>query len=61
MLQPARTKYRKQMKGRMKGLAYRGSDLSFGEYGLKALAHLAATDRSQPEAGVRASVLGPTQ
>ena len=37
MLQPARTKYRKQMKGRMKGLAYRGSDLSFGEYGLKSL------------------------
>jgi len=37
MLQPARTKFRKQMKGRMKGLAYRGSDLSFGEYGLQAL------------------------
>ena len=37
MLQPARTKFRKQMKGRMKGLAYRGSDLSFGEYGLKAI------------------------
>jgi large subunit ribosomal protein L16 len=37
MLQPARTKFRKQMKGRMTGLAYRGSDLSFGEYGLQAL------------------------
>jgi large subunit ribosomal protein L16 len=37
MLQPARTKFRKQMKGRMKGLAYRGSDLSFGEFGLQAL------------------------
>src|SRR3954469_5973603 len=37
MLQPARTKFRKQMKGRMKGLAYRGSALNFGEYGLKAL------------------------
>lgn len=37
MLQPARTKYRKQMKGRMKGLAHRGSDLSFGEYGLRAV------------------------
>lgn len=36
MLQPRRTKYRKQMKGRMKGLAYRGNELSFGEYGLKA-------------------------
>lgn len=37
MLQPSRTKFRKQMKGRMKGLAYRGSDVSFGEYGLKAV------------------------
>ncbi len=37
MLQPARTKYRKQMKGRMKGLAYRGSDLNFGEFGLQAM------------------------
>lgn len=36
MLQPARTKFRKQMKGRMTGLAYRGSELSFGDYGLKA-------------------------
>jgi len=37
MLQPSRTKFRKQQKGRMCGLAYRGSDLNFGEYGLKAL------------------------
>jgi large subunit ribosomal protein L16 len=37
MLQPARTKYRKQQKGRMKGLAYRGSDLNFGEFGLQAM------------------------
>jgi len=36
MLQPSRTKFRKQMKGRMKGLAYRGSDLNFGAYGLQA-------------------------
>ena len=34
MLQPARTKYRKMMKGRMPGKAYRGSSLSYGEYGL---------------------------
>ena len=34
MLQPARTKYRKMMKGRMRGKAYRGSDLNNGEYGL---------------------------
>ncbi len=36
MLQPARTKYRKMMKGRMRGKAYRGSDLHQGEYGLQA-------------------------
>ena len=34
MLQPARTKYRKMQKGRMGGAAYRGSKLSFGEFGL---------------------------
>src|SRR4051794_22279482 len=37
MLQPARTKYRKMQKGRMPGKAYRGSDLSFGEFGLMTL------------------------
>jgi large subunit ribosomal protein L16 len=36
MLQPARTKYRKMMKGRMPGRAYRGSELAFGEFGLMA-------------------------
>ena len=36
MRQPARTKYRKMMKGRMRGKAYRGSDLNQGEYGLQA-------------------------
>jgi large subunit ribosomal protein L16 len=36
MLQPARTKYRKMQKGRMRGKAYRGSDLHNGEYGLAA-------------------------
>ena len=36
MLQPKRTKFRKVMKGRNRGLAQRGSDISFGEYGLKA-------------------------
>ena len=34
MLQPKRTKFRKQMKGKMRGLAYRGSDVSFGDYAL---------------------------
>ena len=36
MLQPKRTKYRKQQKGRNRGLARKGSSISFGEYGLKA-------------------------
>ncbi|QJD31059.1 50S ribosomal protein L16 [Methylococcus sp. ANG] len=36
MLQPKRTKYRKQHKGRNTGLAIAGSKVSFGEYGLKA-------------------------
>ena len=38
MLQPKKVKHRKQMKGRTRGKAYRGSDLSFGDYGLQALA-----------------------
>ena len=37
MLQPKRTKYRKQQKGRMKGLAQRGHRLSSGTFGLKSL------------------------
>jgi large subunit ribosomal protein L16 len=36
MLQPKRTKFRKQMKGRNRGLASRGSKVSFGEFGLQA-------------------------
>jgi large subunit ribosomal protein L16 len=36
MLQPKRTKFRKQMKGRNPGLAYRGSDVSFGDFALQA-------------------------
>jgi large subunit ribosomal protein L16 len=36
MLQPSRTKYRKQQKGRNTGIATRGNKVSFGEYGLKA-------------------------
>ena len=36
MLQPKRTKFRKQMKGRMTGLAYRGSEVSFGDFALQA-------------------------
>lgn len=37
MLLPKKVKFRKMMKGRMTGKAYRGSSLSFGEYGLKAM------------------------
>jgi len=37
MLQPARRKYRKEQKGRNKGLATRGASVSFGEFGLKAI------------------------
>lgn len=37
MLQPKRTKFRKQQKGRNRGLATRGNAVSFGEYGLKAV------------------------
>jgi large subunit ribosomal protein L16 len=37
MLQPKKVKHRKQQKGRMRGKAYRGSKLAFGEYGLQAI------------------------
>lgn len=53
MLQPKRTKFRKQQKGRNRGLAHRGSSVSFGEYGLKAVGRGRLTAR-QIEAGRRA-------
>ena len=53
MLQPRRTKFRKQHKGRNRGLALRGSRVSFGEYGLKAIGRGRLTAR-QIEAGRRA-------
>jgi large subunit ribosomal protein L16 len=37
MLMPGKVKYRKQQRGRRRGKAWRGSDLSFGDYGLKVL------------------------
>jgi len=37
MLSPKKVKYRKQMKGNMRGTAYRGSSINFGEYALKAI------------------------
>ena len=45
MLQPKRTKYRKQQKGRNRGLAKRGSEISFGSFGLKAITHGRLTSR----------------
>ena len=45
MLMPKKVKYRKQMRGRRTGKAWRGSDLAFGEYGLKALECAWITDR----------------
>lgn len=53
MLQPARTKYRKQQKGRNTGIATRGSKVSFGEFGLKAVERGRITAR-QIEAARRA-------
>ncbi len=55
MLMPKRTKFRKQMRGRMKGRAYRGSTVSFGEFGLQALEPVWMTSR-QIEAARRAMV-----
>ena len=53
MLQPARTKYRKMQKGRIRGVATRGAKVSFGEYGLKATTRGRITAR-QIEAARRA-------
>jgi large subunit ribosomal protein L16 len=53
MLQPSRTKYRKQFKGRIHGLATSGNTLAFGQYGLKALEPDRVTAR-QIEAARRA-------
>src|SRR5260221_5646779 len=53
MLQPARRKYRKEQKGRNRGVATRGAKVSFGEYGLKAIERGRLTAR-QIEAARRA-------
>lgn len=45
MLQPKRTKFRKQQKGRNTGLATRGNKVSFGEYGLKSVSRGRVTAR----------------
>ena len=53
MLQPKRTKFRKQQKGRNRGLAHRGSKVAFGKFGLKSTGRGRMTAR-QIEAGRRA-------
>jgi large subunit ribosomal protein L16 len=53
MLQPKRTKYRKQQKGRNRGVAVRGSKVSFGDFGLRSLTRGRITAR-QIEAARRA-------
>lgn len=45
MLMPKKVKYRKQQRGRMKGKAWRGSELAFGDFGLKAMRCGWVTDR----------------
>ncbi len=45
MLQPKRTKFRKQQKGKNRGIAWRGSDVSFGDYGLQATESCFVTSR----------------
>lgn len=52
MLQPKKTKYRKQQKGRMKGLAQRGHELAFGSFGIKTLEEAWLTE---PDRGGEAS------
>ena len=53
MLQPKRTKFRKQQKGRNRGLAHKGSKVAFGKFGLKSTGRGRVTAR-QIEAGRRA-------
>ena len=53
MLSPRRTKYRKQHRGRMRGMAYRGNTLNFGDYALQAIEPSWITSR-QIEAARRA-------
>jgi len=57
MLMPKRVKWRKQMRGRMKGKALRGAQVSFGEFGIQALEPSWITAR-QIEAARRAMVRG---
>ena len=55
MLQPKRTKYRKQQKGRMKGISHRGALLSNGTFGIKSLDSAFITSRQIESARVAAT------
>jgi len=52
MLMPKRVKYRKQQRGRMRGKAYRGSSVAFGEWGLQAMEPAWVTNRQLEAARV---------
>ena len=55
MLQPKRTKFRKQMKGRMKGNAGRGNQLAYGTFGIKSLDSNFLTSRQIEAARIAAT------
>ncbi len=55
MLQPKKTKHRKQFKGRMKGNAQRGAEMSFGSFGLKAMDSVFITSRQIEAARIAAT------
>lgn len=55
MLQPKKTKHRKQFKGRMKGNAQRGAEMAFGSFGLKALDPVFVTSRQIEAARIAAT------
>lgn len=55
MLQPKKTKHRKQFKGRMKGNAHRGSTISFGSFAIKALDSVFITSRQIEAARIAAT------
>ena len=55
MMMPKKVKYRKQQRGRMRGLAWRGSTVSFGDYGLMSLEPCWLTDRQIEAARVALS------
>lgn len=55
MLQPKKTKHRKQFKGRMKGLAHRGSTIAFGSFAIKALDEVFINSRQIEAARIAAT------